>query len=105
MRDKWIKAAHSRQVRERFGCGVRLHGKSIALFRHQGKVYALKNRCTHQGAPIHEGYVKDGYAVCPHHNWQFRLDDGAFINNELIKLQTFPVCEEGGVIYVLLGDR
>ena len=104
MRRKWVKAASSGQVKERFGYGVRLNNISIALFRHQGKVYALKNKCSHQGAPIHEGYVRDGYAVCPHHQWQFRLNNGAFINNELIKLKTYPVREENGIVHVCLDD-
>ncbi|HGY54930.1 MAG TPA: Rieske (2Fe-2S) protein [Caldithrix abyssi] len=101
----WIKAAPARKVKERFGLGIKLNGLSIALFRHGGKVYALKNRCSHQGAPIHDGYVKEGYAVCPHHQWQFRLSDGAFINNEHIKLPTYPVREEDGIIYILLDNN
>ncbi len=102
MSTKWIRAAHSRLVREGFGVGVKIQGEPIAIFRYEGKVYAIKDRCSHQGAPIHEGYVKNGYAVCPHHQWEFRLSDGAFINNELIKLPSYPVREEGGIIYVLI---
>ena len=100
MSDGFAEAASSTQVKEGRGRAVQVNGKKIALFRHEGKVFALRDSCPHQGAPLSDGYVEDGCAVCVHHEWKFRLEDGAFDHNELIKLPVFPVEERDGKIYV-----
>lgn len=99
-----IKAAKSAEVKERFGKAVVVKANKIALFRHQGTVYALRDFCLHQGAPISDGFARDGIAICPHHGWSFSLDTGAFINNDKLKLKTYPVKEIDGYIYIETGD-
>lgn len=37
---------------------------------------AFADRCTHRGAPLHEGEVAHGCIVCPWHGSAFSLDDG-----------------------------
>jgi nitrite reductase/ring-hydroxylating ferredoxin subunit len=49
----------------------------VLLARHEGTVYALANRCTHRGGPLHEGDLEDGCVVCPWHDSKFRLKDGS----------------------------
>ncbi len=38
---------------------------------------ALADRCTHRGAPLHEGEVKEGCVICPWHDSVFDLRDGS----------------------------
>lgn len=52
-------------------------GMDVLLARRNGTVYALANRCTHRGGPLHEGELEDGCVVCPWHDSRFRLEDGA----------------------------
>ncbi len=49
---------------------------AIVLTRHDGELVALSDRCTHRGAPLHEGEICDGAIVCPWHQSVFRLPDG-----------------------------
>jgi len=50
---------------------------SILLVARSGtEVSALENRCTHRGAPLHEGRVVDGCIICPWHESEFDLDSG-----------------------------
>ena len=43
------------------GCSVaNVGGHSVALFIHDGQVYAVDNRCPHMGFPLDRGSVKDG---------------------------------------------
>jgi nitrite reductase/ring-hydroxylating ferredoxin subunit len=51
--------------------------RQVALFRVGERVFAVDNRCPHEGYPLAEGKV-DGSCVltCNWHNWKFRLDDG-----------------------------
>lgn len=100
MTEEYIEVATSNQVKEGRARAVNFGEYKIALFRWQDKVFALKDFCPHQGAPLSDGLVEDGYAVCFYHEWKFRLEDGAFTHNELIKVPRFKTKEEGGKIYV-----
>jgi nitrite reductase/ring-hydroxylating ferredoxin subunit len=92
--------ARSSEVKERFGTGKHIDGLYIALFRNKGQVYALKDSCPHQGAPIHQGMIREGCLVCPQHGWTFRLEDGAFTHNEMVRIKTYPVEEKDGNIFI-----
>ncbi len=55
---------------------VSVAGKRIALWRHQGRVFATSNVCRHQGGPVGEGRIIDGCITCPWHGWNYRPEDG-----------------------------
>jgi nitrite reductase/ring-hydroxylating ferredoxin subunit len=42
-----------------------------------GELYAMANRCSHRGGPLHEGELDDGCVTCPWHGSRFRLADGS----------------------------
>ena len=98
--DDYVQVAKSEEVKERFAISVNVNGKKIAVFRHMGKLYALRDSCPHQGAPISDGYVDEGYVVCPHHGWKFKLKDGSYSHNDLMKIPIYPVKEENGSVYI-----
>lgn len=53
----------------------------VALFKVNGKIFALNNICPHQhSALIYDGFLEDGYVVCPAHGWKFKLADGKMPN-------------------------
>ena len=100
MTHDYIEVAVSKQLKEGRAMAVHVGENKIALFRWQGNVFALKDFCPHQGAPLSDGLVEDGCAVCFYHEWKFRLEDGAFTHNELIKIPRYKTNETGGKIYV-----
>ncbi|UCF67476.1 MAG: Rieske (2Fe-2S) protein, partial [Acidobacteriota bacterium] len=53
-----------------------LGSRRVALWRHEGKIYATSNVCRHQGGPLGEGEIIDGCITCPWHGWQYRPADG-----------------------------
>ena len=55
-------------------------GIDIVLVRQRGSLYALLDRCAHQGGPLHEGRIENGCVVCPWHSSRYRLADGAALN-------------------------
>jgi NAD(P)H-dependent nitrite reductase small subunit len=77
----------------------------IGLFRTPEGVFALDNYCPHRGAPMHEGFVTDGYVTCPWHQWQFRLNDGTCLNIPGAKAASFPVEVRDGFIWVEMEDK
>ena len=58
---------------------VTLDETKVLLYRTEERIYAIANRCTHQGAPLDRGVVKPGSdpsVTCPAHGSMFRLADG-----------------------------
>jgi DMSO/TMAO reductase YedYZ heme-binding membrane subunit/nitrite reductase/ring-hydroxylating ferredoxin subunit len=51
-------------------------GSRVAVWRHEGKVFATANVCRHQGGPVGEGKIIDGCITCPWHGWNYRPEDG-----------------------------
>ena len=77
--EDWTPVLEERELPEAEPRQVRAGGTDILLYRHQGRVLALANRCSHRGGPLHEGRVADGSVRCPWHLSTFRLEDGAIL--------------------------
>lgn len=50
--------------------------ESIAIFRHNNSLSAISNYCKHQGGPLGEGKIVDGYITCPWHGYQYYAHNG-----------------------------
>ena len=100
---------------------VRLGQTEVAVIRHDGKFYAYRNYCPHQGGPVCEGVrmpqvldVIDGegmyrgqsydranvHIVCPWHGYEFHLATGENVCNKRLKLKKYEVVERGGEVFV-----
>lgn len=51
----------------------------IALFRQDGWICGIAERCTHRGAPLHRGEVKNGRVTCPWHGSEFDVCSGSVL--------------------------
>jgi nitrite reductase/ring-hydroxylating ferredoxin subunit len=51
-------------------------GRPVALFYHEGEVYAVDNRCPHMGFPLSKGSIEDGLLTCDWHHARFELAQG-----------------------------
>ena len=56
---------------------VHVAGVPVLVTVRAGQPVVMADRCTHRGAPLHEGEVVDGCVVCPWHDSAFSLDDGS----------------------------
>ena len=82
---------------------VYLGSDAIALFRVNGSVRAVSDRCTHGRASLSEGRVDPdgGVLTCPWHGGRFRLDTGAPCGGPVrLPLRTFEVREDGDWILI-----
>jgi len=48
-----------------------VQGRSVALARCGGRLAALENRCPHQGGPLGEGSIENGWLRCPWHGYDY----------------------------------
>ncbi|MEA3510119.1 MAG: thiamine pyrophosphate-binding protein [Actinomycetota bacterium] len=46
-------------------------GRSVCLARTAEGLSALDNRCPHQGGPLGEGTIEDGWLICPWHGYEY----------------------------------
>lgn len=82
---------------------VRLGGKQILLLVNDGRLFAIANRCPHEGYPLSEGTDGPGVLTCNWHNWRFDLNSGdALIGRDPVR--TYKLEEREGKIFVDLTD-
>ena len=72
----------------------------IALFNYKGKYYAIANKCPHRGSPLGEGRIEEGIVICPGHEWRFKLESGANMQNPELFIPTYPVKTKNDNIYI-----
>lgn len=104
--EEWTEVGTEDQVREDAPIMVRAHGIPILLARDQGTIVALADRCTHRGAPLHEGTIADGCVTCPWHGSQFNLADGSVQHGPASRPQPrFDVRVSDGRVQVRQGSQ
>ena len=75
-------------------------GHAIAVFHHEGQVYAVDNRCPHMGFPLDRGSVSDGILTCHWHHARFDLSSGGTFNPFADDVRSFPVSVVDGEIWI-----
>lgn len=81
---------------------VTIDGKTIILVEFKGEIFAFENECPHQGAPLDQAIVRDGYVSCPRHGYRFDLRTGACREHSEFTLTVYPVRIEGDDVMVEL---
>ncbi|NUQ35779.1 MAG: Rieske 2Fe-2S domain-containing protein [Planctomycetaceae bacterium] len=97
----WEKAIGLEDLRAKGGTAVvRLGTKQLALFERGDNVYAIDNRCPHEGYPLSQGTV-DGKCVltCQWHNWKFDLATGKCLLGQ-DDVARYPTDIQNGAIMV-----
>src|SRR6266567_3420993 len=96
----FVKVADLKEVPEGTPKAVKVEGRSIALFQHQGNVYATDNQCPHMGYPLTRGRVRNGVLTCDWHGWSYDMRGGGCFTGGCDDLDTFPVEVRDSAIYI-----
>lgn len=103
--DGFFKVCKYTDLQEKLGRRFFVNDVDIAVFKVDGKVYALNNMCIHQKAAIiYDGFIEDGKVTCPAHGWQFDLQTGR-VPNGIKGLDPYEVKIIDGDIYVKAYPR
>jgi nitrite reductase/ring-hydroxylating ferredoxin subunit/uncharacterized membrane protein len=70
----WTWVADPAEIRTGVLSLADIGGVPLVLTRDGDGIVALADRCTHCGAPLHEGELRDGCIVCPWQGSMFGLD-------------------------------
>ena len=65
-----------------------------------GALHCIEGTCPHAGGPLGQGNLHGNYLVCPWHGWEFDCRTGLNDFDEDVKLTTFPVVVQDGVIHI-----
>jgi len=80
-------------------------GRQVLVHRDgEGRLFAVDNRCPHEGYPLSQGYVKDCVLTCVWHNFKFDLRDGACVAGDEA-VPWFPTRVEAGMVEADLSPR
>jgi nitrite reductase (NADH) small subunit len=92
-------------------------GRAIAVLNVDGRLYAIRDACPHQGAALSTGtlggtfvpsgpheyvYGLEGRVLrCPWHGFEFDLETGcSLFDPEGVRVRVYPVAVEDGVVLV-----
>ena len=75
-------------------------GRLVAVFFDGTDYHAMDDLCPHMGASLGSGPFVDGVVTCPWHAWRFRACDGAWCDNEKLKVEVFAVRVVGDAVEV-----
>ena len=85
----WLSAGRLDDLPEATAARVTVGDATVLLVRSGDRVFAIGNRCTHQGAPLDRGPVKVSGSLatvtCPAHGSVFRLGDGKEMRGPAMK--------------------
>lgn len=87
--DGWVAVIAANDLPDGRAIRVTLESEDVLLYRRGETVFAIGNRCTHVGAPLHRGAVKSLGSVvtvtCPAHGSMFALNDGRVMRGPAIR--------------------
>jgi len=101
----WIRVVEAKRIPHDRGLRVDIGEHRIALFRVEGEVYAIGDRCSHAEASLAEGDVFGAEVECPRHGSAFDLRTGE--PQALPATQPVPVYDakvEDGMVFLRIGE-
>jgi 3-phenylpropionate/trans-cinnamate dioxygenase ferredoxin subunit len=83
-----------------------IKGKSILFARRNGKIYALDDVCSHDGALLRDGDLVDDQIQCARHGGRFDLETGrATQMPAIMAIGSYRTEINNGDIYVFLKSE
>lgn len=80
---------------------VEVNGVGVVLYRTDGHLLAVGERCPHLGAPMDDGWIDRDQIVCPWHGSRFGCESGEVLRGPATAaLPSYPVRIRGGQVEV-----
>lgn len=113
--NQWYAILPSKTVGSKQIVGVKRLNMELALFRNEkGEIGCVKDQCSHRGAALSKGKVKEDCIQCPFHGLEFDKEgqctfipaNGKAYSTDMSRYNVthYPVREGNGIIYLWYGD-
>ncbi|MGR9036709.1 MAG: non-heme iron oxygenase ferredoxin subunit [Gammaproteobacteria bacterium] len=97
----WIDVIGENALADGENVVVDVDGTEVAVFKLDGKFYAIEDVCTHDGAEIASGEVEGDEIICPRHGARFCIKTGEVKSPPAYEdIPCFPVRIENGMVQV-----
>ena len=97
MSARWIDVGDADAVSDTTPLGVEVDGVAVVVVRCGPDLYAVEDRCTHDGESLGEAQVEDCQIICPRHGAHFCLRSGEALTPPAYEpLRTYRVREQDG---------
>lgn len=108
LRNCWYQAAWADELGDK-PLARTLLDIPVVLFRSNGVVAALFDRCPHRFAPLSAGTVREGGIACGYHGLTFGGDGGCIRNphgpvTAAMAVKAFPVLERHQAVWIWMGE-
>jgi 3-phenylpropionate/trans-cinnamate dioxygenase ferredoxin component len=98
---EWVDVGAAEAVAEGTSFSAEVDGYVVLVVRCGGEVYAVEDRCTHDGEPLDGGEVESCQILCPRHGSRFDLRSGEALTPPAYEpLRTFSARIEAGRVLV-----
>jgi 3-phenylpropionate/trans-cinnamate dioxygenase ferredoxin subunit len=97
----WIDIGGAEAVTEASPLSAEVEGVAVIVVRCGDALYAVEDRCTHDGEPLNEGQVEECQIICPRHGSHFCLRTGEALTPPAYEpLRTYRVREQEGRVLI-----
>jgi 3-phenylpropionate/trans-cinnamate dioxygenase ferredoxin subunit len=99
--EHWIDIGPATAATETTPLSAEVEGFALMVLRCGTQLYAIEDRCTHDGEPLSGAEVEECQIVCPRHGARFCLRTGEALTPPAYEpVRTFPVRERDGRIEI-----
>jgi nitrite reductase/ring-hydroxylating ferredoxin subunit len=96
-----VDAGSEEELQSRGMLLTKVANHGVCVVWHDGRAYALDDRCPHLGFPLHRGSVEDGLLTCHWHHARFDLCSGGTLDPFADDVRAYPVEIRSGRVIVL----
>jgi 3-phenylpropionate/trans-cinnamate dioxygenase ferredoxin subunit len=99
MNAEWVDVGGTDAVSETAPLAVEVDGVAVVIVRCGSELFAVEDRCSHDGEPLSGAQVEDCQIICPRHGSNFCLRTGEALTPPAYEaLRTYRVREQNGRI-------
>ena len=101
MRSDWVDVGGADSIEDSKSFSVDIDGLALLVVRCGTELYAVEDRCTHDGEALDDAEVEECQVICPRHGAHFCVRTGEALTPPAYEpLRTFKVRVENGRILV-----
>ena len=98
---RWIDVGSAAALSETQPLSTEVDGYAVIVLRCGEELFAIEDRCTHDGEPLAGAEVEDCQVICPRHGARFCLRTGEALTPPAYEpVRTFGAREENGRVFI-----
>ena len=95
-----VRAGSAAQLQRDGRLLTKLGSLPVLVVWHEGRAFALEDRCPHMGFPLHRGSCENGLLTCHWHHARFDLESGCTLDRWADDTRAFDVTVDGDDVWV-----